>query len=66
MRLRAAPWGKILDIVPVGTILVATGRSKSWFQTSYEEQSGWVAAWLADSEGDCDWPAPEDADAVSS
>lgn len=66
LRLRAAPWGKILDIVPVGATVVATARTKSWFQLTYEEQEGWSAAWLADSEGDCEWPdEPEVAGAES-
>ena len=65
LRLRAAPWGRILDVVPVGTAVVATARTQSWFQITYEEQAGWIAAWLVDTDGDCDWPAPEDADAVS-
>ena len=52
---RAAPWGKILDVIPRDMTVVAKARTKSWFNVTYEETDGWSAAWLADSDGDCDW-----------
>ena len=55
LRLRAAPWGKILDVIPRDMTVVAKARTKSWFNVTYEETDGWSAAWLADSDGDCDW-----------
>ena len=55
LRLRTAPWGKILDVVPKDTKMTATARTRSWFEVNYLEQEGWNAAWLSDSEGDCDW-----------
>ena len=54
LRLRAAPWGKILDVVPRDTEVAAKARTKSWFNVMYLEQDGWSAAWLADSEGECE------------
>lgn len=57
LRLRAAPWGGIRGIVPVGASVAATARTKSWFKISYQDQSGWSAAWLANSQGNCDWTA---------
>ena len=55
LRLREAPWGQILDVVPRDTAVEAHARTQSWFNVTYLEQEGWMAAWLADSEGDCDW-----------
>ena len=31
LRLRAAPWGKIRDVIPANTELRAKARTKSWF-----------------------------------
>ena len=55
LRLRSAPWGEILDLIPAGAAVPANARTQSWFSVNYQEQDGWSAAWLADSEGDCDW-----------
>ena len=57
LRLRSAPWGRILAVIPGGTSVVAEARTKSWFNVRYRERTGWIAAWLADSDGACDWPA---------
>lgn len=57
LRLRAAPWGEILDLIPAGTAVPAIARTESWYKATYLGQIGWSAAWLADGEGDCDWPA---------
>ena len=57
LRLRETPWGRILDVIPLGETVDANARTKSWFKVTYLEQEGWSAAWLADSEGECDWPA---------
>ena len=64
LRLRAAPWGRILAVIPSDTNLPATARTQSWFRVAYEDVEGWAAAWLADGEGDCDWPTEgaDDAD----
>ena len=59
LRLRAAPWGKILDVVPRDTEVAAKARTKSWFNVTHIEQEGWSAAWLADSEGGCEWEIEE-------
>ena len=55
LRLRAAPWGKILDVIPAGTTVVAIARTKSWFNVTHDENEGWSAAWLTSTDGDCDW-----------
>ena len=55
LRLRAAPWAKILDVIPRDTEVPAMARTMSWFHVTYDEINGWSAAWLADSDGDCDW-----------
>ena len=55
LNLRATPWGEILSAIPAGTAVPAQARTGSWFNVTYEGIEGWVAAWLADSVGDCDW-----------
>ena len=55
LRLREAPWGTILDVIPRDTEVSAKARTESWFNVTYDEINGWSAAWLADSDGDCDW-----------
>lgn len=55
LRLRARPWGKILDVMPSNSELLATARTKSWFKVAYEETEGWSAAWLISSDANCDW-----------
>lgn len=55
LRLRAAPWGKILAVIRRETEVPALARTKSWFNVTYEETTGWSAAWLADRAGECDW-----------
>ena len=66
LRLRAAPWGRILAVIPTGTVVVAQARTQSWFNVTHVEQEGWSAAWLVDSEGDCEWPTEaEGTEAVS-
>ena len=55
LRLRSAPWGRILDVIPRGTEVPAKARTKSWFQITYDETEGWSAAWLTDIESECGW-----------
>ena len=75
LNLRAEPWGEKLDIVPKASTLTATARTQSWFKVSYTnaeaeesegedtqaaESEGWIAAWLSEVDGDCDWEADAD------
>ena len=77
LNLRAEPWGEKLDVVPIATTMTATARTKSWFKVSYtsaeDEESegedtqaaeieGWIAAWLSEAEGNCEWESESDAD----
>ena len=62
LRLRVGPWGTILDVVPRDTEVAAKARTKSWFNVTYLEQDGWSAAWLADSEGECERSSAEAGD----
>lgn len=55
LRLRRAPWGGILHVIPRGTEVAAAARTPSWFNLSYGGAVGWSAAWLVDSEGECDY-----------
>ena len=56
LRLRAAPWDTILDVIPRDTEVPAMARTQSWFNVTYlTRQDGWSAAWLVDRHGDCDW-----------
>ena len=55
LRLRAAPWSEVLDVIPSGSAAPAKARTESWFKLTYQGQEGWSAAWLADGEGGCDW-----------
>lgn len=55
LRLRAAPWGKILDVVPSGAVVTVHARTKSWYFVADPGNQGWIAAWLARSNGDCPW-----------
>jgi len=57
VNLRQGPWGRILNVIPAKTEVTATARSDSWFNVTYEETKGWVAAWLVNTDGDCDWIA---------
>ena len=75
LNLREEPWGEKLDIVPKASTLTATARTQSWFKVSYTnaeaeesegedtqaaESEGWIAAWLSEVDGDCDWEADDD------
>ena len=77
LNLREDPWGEKLDVVPQATTLSATARTKSWFKVSYTsadveasegegtqavEIEGWIAAWLSEVDGDCDWESDDDDD----
>lgn len=55
LRIREAPWGKFLAVIPANTEVPATARTKSWFNVAYEEWEGWSAAWLVHSDGGCEW-----------
>ena len=35
--------------------MTASARTQSWLKVMYEENKGWIAGWLVDEEGDCDW-----------
>ena len=59
LRLRAAPWDRILDTVPAGEGVAAKARTQSWFRVSYGGQEGWLAAWLANSADGCGWTSDE-------
>lgn len=55
LRLRGAPWGDILDIIPKGTTVVAKARTKSWVNVKYMDYDGWNAAWQTKTKGNCAW-----------
>ncbi len=55
LRLRDEPWGQVLQVIPAGLEVPATGRTESWYKVTYQEQNGWSAAWHSAGEGDCDW-----------
>lgn len=54
LRLRDAPWGKVLGAISTGTQVLAKARTESWINVTNLGQEGWSAAWLVDTEGDCD------------
>ena len=41
LRMRAGPWGKIVDVIPADSDVPAKARTKSWFNVTYLEQEGW-------------------------
>ena len=55
LKLRAEPWGSRLGAVPAGATVTATERTGSWFKVSYGGKTGWIAAWLTTTTGDCDF-----------
>jgi len=55
LNLRQAPWDTILGVIPANSEVSAIARTDSWFKVTYEETEGWIAAWLVNPEGDCDW-----------
>lgn len=59
MRHRDAPAGFIIGRVPAVTTLSASARTADWIQAAYEDQDGWIAAWLLTLNGDCDYPTAE-------
>ena len=61
LRLRRAPWGTIRVVIPLNTSLIAMARTKHWFNVSYNEKSGWSAAWLMDTAGACSWRSSQPA-----
>ena len=60
LNLREEPWGTKVGVLPKQATVIATARTESWFKVSYEEAESWIAAWLSEDEGDCDWEADED------
>ena len=60
LNLRAAPWSRILDTIPRGTQVPAKARTQSWFRVTYADRDGWSAAWLTNTDGDCDWTGAAD------
>lgn len=66
LNMREEPWGVKLAVLLKHTTVTATARTESWFRVNYERDDrdpveGWIAAWLSEGEGQCDW-APEEAD----
>ena len=53
LRLRSEPWGSRLGAVPAGATVTAIGRTSSWFNVTYAGKTGWIAAWLATTNGNC-------------
>ena len=56
LRLRNGPAGGVIGFVPAETSLQAGARTADWFSVVYEERQGWIAAWLTDTEGACEYP----------
>ena len=50
LRLRESPWGKLLSIVPRDVTVAGSARTRSWYNIVYDDISGWIAAWLTESE----------------
>ena len=59
LRFRAGPWDRRIGTVPKNATVLAIGRTRSWFNVTYKETDGWIAAWLTTSEGDCEWSTEE-------
>lgn len=59
LRLRATPWGRIVDVMPADSEVSAVARTQSWFNVSFEEAEGWSAAWLTKPDGECNWPSED-------
>ena len=60
LNMREEPWGVKLDVLLKHTTVMATARTESWFRVNYERDDrdpveGWIAAWLSEGEGACDW-----------
>ena len=55
LRVRDAAWGEVLGVIYQGTQMLATARTESWINVTHLGHEGRSAAWLADSDGDCDW-----------
>lgn len=47
--------GPSAPVIPRETEAPANARTQSWFNATYLEAKGWSAAWLADSDGGCEW-----------
>lgn len=65
LNMREEPWGVKLDVLLKHTTVMATARTESWFRVNYERDDrdpveGWIAAWLSEGEGECDWAPDED------
>ena len=56
LRHRNGPAGGIIGVAPAQTTLEASARTDSWFKVTLDGRDGWIAAWLTDAEGDCDYP----------
>jgi len=37
-------------------IAESSARTASWFKVAHEGRDGWIAAWLTDTDGNCDYP----------
>ena len=62
LNMRTESWGDKLDVLPKETTVTATARTESWFKVAYEETEGWIAAWLTEGEGECEWEQAEEED----
>ena len=56
LRHRNGPAGGIIGVAPAQTTLEASARTASWFKVALDGRDGWIAAWLTEPEGDCDYP----------
>ena len=75
LNLRDDPWGEKITVVPKNTSVPAVARTESWYKVRFTEAAteaedadasveaieGWIAAWLSQGDGECDWRS-EDAD----
>ena len=73
LNLRDDPWGEKITVLPKHTSVSASARTESWYRVSFTESTaeaddaetsvvryeGWIAAWLSDGEGDCDWQSDD-------
>ncbi len=73
LNLRDDPWGEKITVVPKHTSVQASARTESWYrvrfteataeaddaETSVVSNEGWIAAWLSEGDGDCDWQSDD-------
>lgn len=80
LNLRDDPWGKIITVVPKNASVPASARTESWYRVGFTEAAaktddaetsvtheGWIAVWLSEGDGDCDWQSDDtDSPALAS